>query len=751
MNKQMEILPLHSTHAESLENPLEEYIAVCQRRWSLIVGFAVGCAGLAAAWSYMQTPIYQSKATVVIEREGSSPLEREKYSSQDVSPEYFQTHFELMKSRQVLQRTAQLLELSKHSEYQPQPSPIKEAFLGVVPPSLRGLFTLAADAKASEEAKEDLLLNDFSQQIEIMPIRGARLANITVRSKDSKFAARAANTLASVYIEGARELNANSKGQATQWFTAQLEDARKKVEASQQALYAFRSKHGLLGGPEQQVVASHKLTELNSELFKAEIEKAKAKTRHEQIETVLRKRPENGALNGADLDTSTEVLSSPLIQNLRAQEIKVSGQLAELSDKYGPLHPKMARAQAELQDLRDRIQQEIQKVHDSVKREYDGALARERAIREAVNRHKQEKVKLEQYEIEQGILEREAESSQHLYDIFLKVTKEADLASGIKTSNVYLADPAVPSSMPVKPKKKLNTMLGLLGGLMAGIGLAFFLENRDRSLKGPSDLERYLPTVSLLGMVPLLSKKDATNGLLPSTNPLGPAAESFRIIRTSLLLSNPSHLPPCVLIASPGVSEGKTTLAVNLATSMAQLEDIRVVIIDADLRKPHAHPIFEVQNGGTQPKGLVDFLTGQADIDEIIYQTEVANLSVIPSGKCPSNPSELLHSKQMGTLLNWCQQEGFHIVVDTPPVLPVTDSVVLASKVDGILMVVSEGKTTREACRLAIQNLTAAGGRILGIVLQKAHLTTSSPYYSYVAGQNGGRLANTNDSLEERR
>lgn len=738
MNKQIEILPVHSTPAENLENPLEEYIKICRRRWWLIAGVSVGCAALAAAWSYLQTPIFQSKATVVIEREGSSPLEREKYSSQDVSPEYFQTHFELMKSRQVLQRTAQLLDLSKQLEYVSQPSALKESLGAVIPQGLQDLFKTDEGSRLSEEAKEDLLLGAFSQQIEIMPIRGARLAHITVRSKDPKFAARAANTLATVYIEGARELNANSKGQATKWFTSQLEDARKKVEASQQALYAFRSKHGLLGGPEQQVVASHKLTELNSELFKAEIEKAKAKTRHEQIEMVLRKRPENGTLSGTDLDTSTEVLSSPLIQNLRAQEIKVSGQLAELSDKYGPLHPKMARAQAELQDLRDRIQQEIQKVHDSVKREYDGALARERAIREAVSRHKQEKVKLEQYEIEHGILEREAESSQHLYDIFLKVTKEADLASGIKTSNVYLADPAVPSSLPVKPKKKLNTMLGLLGGLMAGIGLAFFLENRDRSLKGPSDLERYLPSVSLLGTVPLLSKKEATNGqLLPSTNPLGAAAESFRTIRTSLLFSNPSQLPSCVLVTSPGVSEGKTTLAVNLATSLAQLEDVRVVLIDADLRKPHAHPIFDVHLGDEPSKGLVDFLTGRCDLTEVIHQTEIANLSVIPSGSTPSNPSELLHSKHMSNLLNRCRQEGFHIIVDAPPVLPVTDSVVLSSKVDGVLVVVSEGKTTREASRLAIQNLTAAGGKILGIVLQKAKVHTVPYYYSYTAGKNG--------------
>jgi polysaccharide biosynthesis transport protein len=741
MNQKTDFVSSQPFHADGAINPLEEYITIFRRRFWLIASVTVGCAVFAAVWSYLQTPIYQAKATFVIEREGAGALERDKYNPQDLSPEYFQTHFELMKSRQVLQRTARLLDLANQPEYRPQRSKIKDIVKAILPEAfLAPSKKLRADGAgvSEEEAREDLILKRFSQQIDIMPIRGARLAHITVNSKDPKFAARAANTLASVYIEGIQELSASSKAKAAQWFTDQLDDARNKVAASQQALYLFRAKHGLLEGREHKAVAAQKITELNTELFKAEMEKAKAQTRRELLERGLRGRSENGEINWANLDASTEVLSSSLIQTLRAQEIRVSGQLAELSDKYGPLHPKMARAKAELQDLRERIQQEVQKIYDSVKREYDGALARERAIREAVNRHKQEKIKLEQYEIEHGILEREAESSQHLYDIFLKVTKEADLSSGVKASNVYVADLAAPSSLPVKPRKGLNTMLGLLLGLISGTALAFFLEGRDRSLKGPDDVERYLPSVSLLGTVPLLSKREATHGtLLSSTGPLGLAAESFRIIRTSLLLSNPSQLPSCVLITSPGMSEGKTTLAVNLATSMAQLEDTRVLLIDADLRKAHAHPIFDIQTGNGPPKGLVDFLTGRASLREVVHQTEVASLFVIPSGNCPSNPSELLHSKHMSILLNRCQQEGFHIILDSPPVLHVTDPVIMATKASGVLLVVSAGKTTREGCRLALQNLTVAGGRVLGIVLQKARISTAPHYYSHGSQLNG--------------
>jgi succinoglycan biosynthesis transport protein ExoP len=310
------------------------------------------------------------------------------------------------------------------------------------------------------------------------------------------------------------------------------------------------------------------------------------------------------------------------------------------------------------------------------------------------------------------------------------VAKEADLSAGLRASNVYLADPAMPSSIPVKPQKKLNTMLGLLVGLMTGVATALILEARDRSLKGPDDVERYLPSVSLLGIVPRFPMPQGANStLLLSTQSPDPAAESFRTIRSSLLLSNPSQMPSRLLITSPGESEGKTTLAVNLAKAMAQLDDARVILIDADLRKPYPHPIYAIQTDNGQPKGLVDYLAGSAEIRDIVHQSEIAKLSVIPSGDRPCNPSELLHSKHMSYLLRWLREQRFHVILDAPPVMPVADPTVLAPQVEGVLLVVSAGETTREACRSAIQRLTAARGNFLGVVLQKAR-PSDFPYYS---------------------
>jgi succinoglycan biosynthesis transport protein ExoP len=710
---------------------LIDYLNVCRERIWLIVGMALTCALLAAVWSYLQIPLYQAKATVVIEQEGPGALDRDKSYFHDVTPEYFQTHFELMKSHAVLERTAHQLHVADWPEYRPQPASEKFDAMSLLPQGIRNLLDPKQAPHKTES--EEQLLDAFAGNIEIMPIRGTRLAYVLAQSQNPDFAALAANTIASVYIDYSEELASAARGKAAKWFTSHLDDLRNRVETAQRSLYDYRSKHGILGERDRQPVSAHNLVELNSELVKAEVRKAEAQTRYQQIQSTLRNRTRDGSIDSSSLDaSSTEVLTSPLIQNLRAQEIGASRQVVELSEKYGLLHPKLMRAKSELQLLQTKIQEEIQKIYDSVKREYDVAVARERAMREAVGRYQEEKMTQEQqHDIQLGVLEREAESSQHLYDIFLKVTKEADVSAGIRSGNVYIATSAVPNTKPVKPKKKLNTMLGLLVGLISGGATALFLEMRHARVRGVSDVERYLPDVTILGSVPVvrnfLSEGDMR---LPALPPRSLAGESFRAIRTSVLLANASELPSSFLITSPWENEGKTTLAVNLAIAMAQLRDTRVVLIDADLRTAETHPIFQAANGNQKPSGLVHFLLGAADREEILQPTGLSNLSVIPRGYCPPNPSELLHSKQMSELIRWYQMQGYYVIIDTSPTLLVTDPVVLASKVDGVLLVISAGQTRREDCQTSLHRLTASGGKILGVVIQKAK-GTDRPYYIY--------------------
>ncbi len=730
-----ELLMAPSPREEESSSAWADYAELAWHYRLFVGGLALAGGILAALWSFVQTPIYQSKATLVIEQAGPGAFDRDRHFN-DTSPEYFQTHFELMKSHEVLLRTARRLNLAESAEYGTPPEPAaKPSFLSkFVPQHVRTWWeSKAAAVPAADVAQsEERLLGRFAQNLDVMPVRGARLAHITVSSKDPAFAALAANTLASVYIERTQELTATSKEKSAQWFMSHLDELRDRVTSSQRALYEFRNKHGLLGERERQPVVAHNLVELNSELVRSEMRKTETATRYNQIQALLRQRTPDGRMNWDSLDGSTEILNAPLIQTLRAQEITASRELLDLSDKYGPLHPKLARAKSELELLHTKIQEQIQKIVDSLKREYDVAVAKERATREAVNRYKKEKTSNDQqYETEHAMLERDAESSQHLYDIFLKATKETDVAAGMRSGNVYLGDPAVPAVAPVRPRKTLNAMLGVLMGLLSGIALAFVAEARDRSFKKADDVERYIPGLAVLGSIPLAPKADlAQSALVPTAQPLSPISESVRAIRTSVLLSNSMQPTTSLLVTSPGESEGKTTLAVNLAIAMARLDNTRVVLIDADLRKSITHPLFNVRNGNGTPHGLAHFLMGACSDREILYTTDLPNLSVVPRGATPSNPSELLHTKQMSDLIRRYQAAGYHVIVDTPPALLVTDPVVLAPQVDGILVVVSAGQTSRQACRTVVRRLTGSGGRVLGVVLQKATVT-DVPYYAY--------------------
>ena len=727
-----EIVTVKPIAASEAESTVNEYWTACRQRIWLIALVAGGFTVTAAAWSLLQTPIFQAKATVVIESQGPGGLEKDKLNHPDNSPEYLQTHFELLKSHYVLQRTAQRLKLSDRSEYQPQPSAVKDFLKRVLPISIQELWQpKQIIGQRSAEQAEEGRLNQFVQDIEIMPLRGSRLAYVTVNSVDPAFAALAANTLVSTYIERTQELGANSREQAAQWYTAHLDELRQKVQASQQALYLFRTKHGLLTGEERRSVAVHTLAELNSQLVRTEMAKTEAQSKFQQIQLVL-KDDENGtkSVNWSNLDSQISVLSSPLIQVLRAQEITVSSQVAQLSEKYGPLHPKLVHMKAELQDLKQRLQQEIEKIYDSVRHQYNSAVAQDRAVKEAIARFNADKIRLENNEIELGMLEREVEGNQHLYDVFLKVTKESDVSTGMRTNNIYLADPATPSSVPAKPKTKLNIALSLMSGLMTGVGLAIFLAGRNKKLMAPVDVERYMPDTPLLGVVPLVSGATPFQNTLGHPTALTLAGESFRIIRTRVLLSKPETLPARLLITSPGENEGKTILAVNLAIAMAQLEGARVLLVNVDFRKPDSHPIYTVGAEASLPKGLAHLLRGEASVSEVTYESFIPNLFVIPRGDRPANPTELLYSKFLNELLGWGLKNNYHLILDCPPILPFADAAVLVSKVDGVLLVVSAGQTTREACRLAVQRTTVHGGKLLGIVMQKAHVNNSPYSYS---------------------
>lgn len=743
---------------------LAEYFEVVRRNIWLILGFGLVAMVVAGGWSSFQIPMYSATAKVVIEARTPKVLRTEVEQGYGVSPteavQEMTTQVSLMKSFPILQETVKRLRVSEQPEYLPRPSRLKEFLKKWTPGLAEYLYQVWEVVKAKmaqyldddaehatgDNVREGLegefperrlrsLVKRFAAHVNIDPVPSSKIIQIRVESESPLFAARAATTLANVYIDKTLETSVKTREANFNWFTTHLDDLRAKVEESEQALYEYRSKHQLVNVRNQMSVAEQKLEQLTLALVQAETKRSEAETRYQQIQRLqkkLRLSESTQDVGSKEFEALTQIMNSPTIQGMRTREIALAVEVAQLSEKYGSLHPKLIRAQIELREHRALMAVELEKIFESIKNEYELALAQEAVIRTEFEKQKVEKLKLDQHTVQYSLLERDANSNRQLYDLFLKQMRETDISTEIKSTNIYLAEPALPPTLPFRPNTLINVLVGLLVGLTGGVGLSFFMDYWNRTLKGPEDVERYLAGLPFLGWVPYLSRMSEQNvAKILLNDPLSAAGDAYRHIRTSLYLSSPDSSPLSVVISSAGAQEGKTSLAANLAVSLSQMEDSKVVLVDADLRRPRLGKIFGVENREDKIRGLAQYLTGDLEVSEILRQTDIPNLALITSGGTPPNHAELLHSKRLGNLIQWCVQRGFHIIFDAPPILPLPDARVIAEKVNGAILVVAAEHTFRDAAQAAVQELSGKGSRLLGLVMQKVPPDRISRYGRY--------------------
>jgi polysaccharide biosynthesis transport protein len=399
-----------------------------------------------------------------------------------------------------------------------------------------------------------------------------------------------------------------------------------------------------------------------------------------------------------EMESRPEVVNSAFIQDLRAKEIDLTTQIAEASKKFGPKHPKMIRLQSELKSLEAKLEREIQRVVGAVKIEESPQYL---------------------------FLKREADTNRELYEVLLKRLKETVLTENVPRSQIVIVDPARVPDKPVRPQKRKNMLLAVLGGLALGLGLAVFFEYLDNTIKLPEDIERFLG-IPFLGAVPS-HRKSASAGpidLIVQHSPKSPEAEAYRSIRTGILLATADRQPKVVLVTSPGPIEGKTTTAVNLAAAMAQAGN-SVLLIDGDLRMPRIHLLFDLDNA----KGLSTTLVGESAFDVAVKQTAVPLLSVMTTGPIPPNPAELLGSTRMRDFVHMVSRQYDRVIIDSPPTMPVTDSILLAALSDGVVLVLKESHTTRDSAVTTARRLSDSKARILGAVLNDVDLRSHGQYY----------------------
>lgn len=683
---------------------LRDYWQILVRRKWWVLGFFLGVVLLVGLVTFLMTPVYRATTTVQLSQDNSGAL----VSPQDpMTPffgwgerqDFYQTQYQIMQSRSLARRVIDRLHLESYPEF-------------------KGL--VEADPEISPERQERQMVDAFLGRLAVNPEKDSLLVRLSFNSTDPQLAQRVANAIAGEYIKFGMDCRAQAFGMVKEWLNQQLLRLRAKVETSEKQLHKFGEQTNIMSLEGEGNVILQKFTDLSALLTKAESERMLKEAQYRQIKE-----------KGVDAPL---ILNNPVAVGLRQEVANQEAKVASMKQIFLPDHPQMQAEQAKLRGLRGRLQSEVQRVRKSVRSDYEAAQRAENLLRQALKDQKDQVASLQQQAVQYKILKRDVETNEELYKGLLSRMKEASVAATIVPTNVQVIDPAELPLSPYRPRKMLNLALAAVIGLFGGIGLAFLVEYLDDSIKTTEELER-VSQLPVLGLVPLLTangQREAlleadTPGLITYRQPKSGMSEAIRHLRTSILLSASGGPPAVILITSPNPKEGKTTLAVNLATSLA-LQERQVLLVDADLRKPQIHRIF---HQASQP-GVSNLVAGGATPEQIIHPTEVPNLFVVLAGAIPPSPTELLASENFKDYLNHLRQHFHHVILDSPPILGFADGLILSSLADGVLLVVKHQYTPREAGRLARELLSKVQARIIGTVMnQMASGKHGYGYYYY--------------------
>jgi len=708
---------------EEKEINLRDYWKVIRKRQWTIIAFFLIVVITTAIGTFTMKPIYRGTTTIQINKENPQIVDfKEIFAVNTMDMDYYQTQYKILETRSLAKRIIQNLKLPEHPEFLPKPETPFQKWKSNILNSISGLFTSSNPNKdPTESEKETAFVNQFLKKLKIEPIRNSRLVKIHFDSNYPELSTQVSNTLATTYIQQNLESRFTATQQAKEWLTGQLEDLKAKVERADEALHAFGSKHDIISLEEKENVTIQRLSELNEALTRAESERMAKEAIYKQTKD-------------RNFDSLPSILENRLIMDLKQAYIQLEAQYMKLSETYKPEYPEMVRLKSQMQTIQRRIDGETNKIVTGVKNDYESSLRKESLLREAFEKQKVKAQVMKEKAIQYNILKRESDTNKELYKGLLQRMKEAGVSAGIMASNIQVVDQAELPTNPYKPNKRLNILLAAVVGLFLGVGLAFFFEYLDNTVKTPEDVEQLIRLPSF-GMVPEISyerRRRLESGtsypveLVTFGHPKSMLSEAFRNIRTSILLSFSERPPKRIAISSPNPAEGKTTTVINTAIALSQT-GAQVIIIDSDMRKPRVHKIFGEENG----VGLSNFLSGNADLDSVIKKSDVPNLYYIPSGPIPPNPSELIGSKLFKSMMESLGERFDHIVLDSPPVLGFADATILSTSVDGVILVVLGGKTPRETLQHAKEVLHQVNAKILGVVINRIDIQRSDYGYYY--------------------
>ena len=661
-----------------------------------------------------------------------------------MSDAYLETQYKVLKSEALAERVVDHLGLDQIAEFGPQrpwwPWSKKKT---LVPQ------TSAVDEGGLEQdpALYETAIGRFESRLKIQPVRNSRAVEISFDSEDPKLAASIVNTFASTYVEKNLEARWEATQKASEWLSQQLLDLKAKLEKSEDALQKYAHENNMVfletEKGDSESVLNQNFRELQEELTKAQAVRYEKESLYHLIQA-----GEYGALPGASEDK--------LAQDLSGRLAELQQEYAQVATTFNETYPKAKQIKNQINEVQAALERERKRSARRITNDYVVAKRRESLVQQAYEEKEKQVNVIAEKSVQYKILKREVETNRNMYEGLLQRLKEAGLAAGLKASNIRIVDPAKPPSVPVKPILLVNLGLAAFFGLALGIGVVFLQERMDQTIKNPEDVECFLrlPALAFIPSVESLngrrngvsdrSKHGATLTLPGPRDSSGKAlarqmplidlenqknsvlSEAFRGLRTSVLLSTPGRSPRSILVTSAQPGEGKSTIATNLAISMAQLGG-HVLLIDADMRRPTIHKIFFRR--GSQ---LGSYLAGQGTWQDMVHRTGLDGLDVLLCGPVPPNPAELLSSDRMRILVREAAAQYSLVIFDSPPLLNVADSRILASMVEATILVVKGGDTPRQLVQRAESQVREVGANVLGVVLNNLNVYADDySYYQY--------------------
>jgi capsular exopolysaccharide synthesis family protein len=712
---------------DSRDVHLIDYVKVLyKRRWTAIMAFVL-VVGTATVNTFTATPIYQARTRLLIETENPNVVSFKAVVEENQARlDYYLTQYSILQSRALARRTLNELDLWKTPPFGGKPRPPGLARRVIRAPfrvvgAVVGLLTpndQAANAvpDADETAAQSRAIDVFLARLAVVPIRASRLVDITYQLPDAVLATRIVNTLARKYIEQNLEYKFLASKEASDWLGQRLAEQRQQVEAAEAKLQRYREQNDAISLKDRENLVVQKLADLNALLTQAKTERFQKEAVYNQLQGL---RGDTTAL-----DTFPAIQANTFIQQQKAELTQLQTQYAQLGEKLGPNHPEMVKLRSAIQIAEAKLSAEIGKVVQAVKNEYLAALAKENSLSAALDAQKNDALAMNRKAIDYSVLDREVQSSRQIYDSLLQRAKETGVSTELKTSNIRVVDVAERPLRPISPKRSLTLMLALVGGSLLACALVFFFEYMDSRIKTPDEVKTHLG-LPHIGLLPALGRNDQEPYPLVNNGVAANFSEAFRTIRTNVLFATAQEGSRSLVVTSTGPGEGKSVVASNLAISLAQARQ-RVLLLDADMRRPRVHIIFEKP----QEPGLSNVLVGDAKPAETIHRTTVPGLSVMASGLTPPDPAELLGSKRFQDFMSSLAPDFDWVIVDTPPVMAVTDSSVAAHVTGSVLFVIGAEMTSRYEALRALEQLEHMNAKFMGAVLNRVDLQHHGYYYS---------------------